>query len=447
MPKNNKKKLKSNKQNTKNASGDENSEIQADENASTISNASTNMSYQDLDSVEDQLVKPKGEEIFEKIDNIEEQLNTCFDNMLEKGFKEREDSLKILKKMFSNKYLIDHLVTKRFTLCESLLKSLKKGKTAEQLLACDVLSLTFVQFGAINTDVVTILSESRKLLLELIEDEKAEPEVRAACCKTLGMGIYCTNENWSDSVPILDKFESIFSNSYAKGDGTLRTFAPKLYELHAAALSTWCLLLCSMPLHYVNKLSQKHIVHFQDFLKSSDVDLRITAGETIAFLFELAQCDSHSDLSCFEDENLIEILNNLANDPAKYRSKKDKKQQRSSFRDILKTIEQGEFDSQVIKFGSESLYLDNWARRKQYETLKELIGSGMNSHLTENEFIRDLFELSSPLASNQSTRKMTASMTKKEKVEFNKDQFRNRTKSMNKKRENKEAGGGEDDDF
>ena len=37
--------------NLKNQSGDENSELNAaDENASTISNASTNMSYQDLDS-------------------------------------------------------------------------------------------------------------------------------------------------------------------------------------------------------------------------------------------------------------------------------------------------------------------------------------------------------------------------------------------------------------
>ena len=34
---------------TKGQSGDDNSELNADENASTISNASTNMSYQDLD--------------------------------------------------------------------------------------------------------------------------------------------------------------------------------------------------------------------------------------------------------------------------------------------------------------------------------------------------------------------------------------------------------------
>jgi hypothetical protein len=158
-------------------------------------------------------------------------------------------------------------------------------------------------------------------------------------------------------------------------------------------------------------------------------------------------------LSCFEDESLVELLNNLANDPAKYRSKKDKKQQRSSFRDILKTLEQSDFDTQVIKFGGESLYLDNWLRRKQYETLKELVGSGMNTHLQENEFVRDIFELGPPTVTAESARKANASMSRNEKSLFNKEQFRNRTKSMNKKRETKDnvagsgAGGGDDDDF
>lgn len=115
--------------------------------------------------------------------------------------------------------------------------------------------LTLLQFGSINSEVV--VSDSKKLLIELIDDEKVDPEVRAACVRVLGLAMFCANENSADSISILDKFEAIFSNSYAKGDGTLRTFAPRVYELHAAALSTWCLLLCSMPLHFVNKLSQK----------------------------------------------------------------------------------------------------------------------------------------------------------------------------------------------
>lgn len=145
-----------------------------------------------------------------------------------------------------------------FTITESTLKCIKKGKSSEQLLACDVLMLTFIQFASYQTEVSKILLDSKQLLIELIDDDKVEPEVRAACVKTLGLGLFITNDiNLVDIVSILDKLEALFSQSYAKGDGTFRILMPKMYELHAAALSAWCLLLCIMPLPFVNKLSQK----------------------------------------------------------------------------------------------------------------------------------------------------------------------------------------------
>jgi hypothetical protein len=67
----------------------------------------------------------------------------------------------------------------------------------------------------------------------------------------------------------------------------------------------------------------------------------------------------------------------------------------------------------------------------------------MNVHLQENEFIRDLFDLGAPLLNTDSNRKLNlASMNHMQKTQFNREQFRNRTKSMNKKRETKDAIGG-----
>ena len=146
---------------------------------------------------------------------------------------------------------------RRFTLTEGLLKCLKKGKTNEQLLACDVFMLTFIQFGYITSEVSSLLTDSKQTLVEFIDDEKVEPEVRAACAKTYALAVFITNEASYDVAAVLDKLESLFASSYAKGDGTLRTFSPKVYELHSTALSAWCLLLCIMPLSYVNKLAHK----------------------------------------------------------------------------------------------------------------------------------------------------------------------------------------------
>ena len=45
----------------------------------------------------------------------------------------------------------------------------------------------------------------------------------------------------------------------------------------------------------------------------------------------------------------------------------------------------------------ETLELNSWGMKKQYDQLCKVLGSGMNLHLTENELIRSIFGLGSPL--------------------------------------------------
>jgi hypothetical protein len=118
--------------------------------------------------------------------------------------------------------------------------------------------LTFIQFGYLSNDVNAFLNESKPILIEIIDDEKREPELRAACAKAYGLAMFIVNESSIEIVASLDKLESLFSMSYAKGDGTLRTnIAPNIYDLNSTALSIWCLLLCVMPISFLNKVSQK----------------------------------------------------------------------------------------------------------------------------------------------------------------------------------------------
>lgn len=47
--------------------------------------------------------------------------------------------------------------------------------------------------------------------------------------------------------------------------------------------------------------------------------------------------------------------------------------------------------------------LDSWTRQKQYDSLCHVLGSGLNIHLTENELLRDIFELGDRLILNELT--------------------------------------------
>jgi uncharacterized membrane-anchored protein len=69
----------------------------------------------------------------------------------------------------------------------------------------------------------------------------------------------------------------------------------------------------------------------------------------------------------------VQIMNELAKDSHKYRSKKDKKEQKSSFRDIVRYIEDGEEFYDKSAFGKgEMLEIDNWVQKKQYDALRKV---------------------------------------------------------------------------
>ncbi len=46
-----------------------------------------------------------------------------------------------------------------------------------------------------------------------------------------------------------------------------------------------------------------------------------------------------------------------------------------------------------IKLGVEVLLLDSWAKLCQYNTFRDLLGPGMNTHLKQNDLLRDIFQM------------------------------------------------------
>jgi hypothetical protein len=115
----------------------------------------------------------------------------------------------------------------------------------------------------------------------------------------------------------------------------------------------------------------------------------------------------------------------------------DRKEQRSSFRDILRTVQDAEPPNEKVKFGQEVLYLDSWDRKLQYEWFAKVLGSGMNLHLSNNFVLREVFELGAPLPAfdpNSSTK-----LSKSVRNAANQLAFKLRTQSRNKNRDKRSS--------
>lgn len=85
-------------------------------------------------------------------------------------------------------------------------------------------------------------------------------------------------------------------------------------------------------------MSFSKIYQLSELLDSAHLDVRMAAGETIALAYELGR-EHNDDFQRATTPQLVDKLRQLATDSHKYRAKKDRKQQRSSFRDILHYVE------------------------------------------------------------------------------------------------------------
>jgi hypothetical protein len=130
-------------------------------------------------------------------------------------------------------------------------------------------------------------------------------------------------------------------------------------------------------------------------------------------------------------------LKELATDSHKYRSKKDRKEQKSSFRDIIKFIEDGEDLYERVAFSKrETLEITSWGMKKQYDQMCKVLGSGMNLHLTENELVRSIFGLGSPLPALDMN---SSRPSKHERHHANQMAFKWRTQTRGKNRDKRSA--------
>ncbi|RWS15151.1 interferon-related developmental regulator 1-like isoform X1 [Dinothrombium tinctorium] len=364
------------------------------------------------------------------VDDFEEKLLEAFDGTTNKSLKSRCNALQMIKNAFTTRFMFDFIVERKLTITDILERSLKRGKGEEQGVAAILSTVVCITLGpGMETD--SIFKEIENHLLVAMLDPSALPSNRSKCSAALGLCCFIAGIGAESIDSIMDALHSVFSASFYKGNGVPPVHNPEITALHSSALLAWTLLLTIQSASLVLRLAEKHMKRVIELLDSPDVDLRIAAGEAIAVLHEISrECDE--DFEFDKMEILCDKLRDLATDSQKFRAKKERRIQRSSFRDILRAVEDREAPNMMIKFGRERLMINSWSRKRQYEAFCQVLGSGMNLHLTENELLRDIFELGPPIDYSNNIAHKTS---KFERHMGNIAASKARTKSRNKLRD------------
>ncbi|XP_053506659.1 interferon-related developmental regulator 1 [Ictalurus furcatus] len=420
---------KSKKRNSKGVPGGQHGAVQpfSDEDASveTLSHCS---SFSDSTSVAEE----GGEAEVAAQDDFEFKLKVYIDSTVDKSAKTRQGALDGLKTAMATKILHEFILERRMTITDSIERCLKKGKGEEQRAAASLACLLCIQLGS-GIESEEVFKTLKPIFKTLLTDGSANIQARQACATSLGLCTLVAEDDVLDIYATMECFESLFTRSYVREDGSRPSLNPQTVQLHTNALLSWALLLTICSGSHITAIIHKHLAKLPRLLESEDVNMRIAAGETIALLFELAR-DVDADFDCDNWELLCNKLSALATDCNKHRAKNDKRKQRSVFRDVLKAVQDGEFETETIRFGTERMVIDSWVRKRTYDAFREFVGSGMNYHLQANEFIRDVFGLGPALLIDSAALKAMKS-SRLERHFYNAAAFKARTKARNRFRD------------
>ncbi|XP_055616577.1 interferon-related developmental regulator 2 [Toxorhynchites rutilus septentrionalis] len=373
---------------------------------------------------------------FEK---YEEKLLQAIENASDKSLQTRINAFQAINDVLVHHYIPDTIESRKMTLVDAIEKSIKKGKGAEQAWAARIIPLLVIQLEEVD-DINELIKVLKPVLLAVAQDTAASHDARAKCCMALGLLNFLGSDDIGDLLPLMKSFEGIFSGSYLKGDNTPSSANADAAALHSSALNAWALLLTLVPsgdlvsLVNSNNAMIPSIQKLVGMLQSPHLDVRMAAGETIALILESGR--SHDDGFLDEElSDLIEATKKLATDAHKYRAKRDRKVQRATFRDVHRYLEEDISPEICIKFGKEALLLDTWSLHHQYICLRNALGFGMNVHLSENGFLRDVLQLGARLDDVQGN----AKMAKAEKKFINAAAFKVRTITRGKNRDKRSA--------
>ena len=211
------------------------------------------------------------------------------------------------------------------------------------------------------------------------------------------MGCFITDSGLEKSRQVLGQLLAVgFTTVKGHPDpGQLTAIA----HLRAACLDNFSFLVSVEADDYLVDALEENIDQLAGCLDSPYLGLRVAAGEAIALLVERARAvdeeeDGQDNFYLAHLDEICAKLQSLATDSQKSKSKKELREQRLNFRQILKTVEGERYGEETVKVGhQERVVIGCWQSRRYYDTFCSVLGSGMSLHLTQNVLLRDIFDM------------------------------------------------------
>ncbi|CDW54671.1 IFRD C and IFRD domain containing protein [Trichuris trichiura] len=385
-------------------------------------------------------------------ETLEDKLRHCFDNMSDRNAATRVAALSAANICLCRQYIPDVLSAWQLTFLDSLEHSWRKNNCEEIDLVLRLLALFVLQIGTFGPEAISRLTNTMKAV---VMDSSQSMQLRCRCATSLGICAFGSLEEpevnthlfsfqvnpyfnatffeclFSSTAAFIDRvalrserfkclFQFLLKEIYSIAE-TLRSVwahtkvgSSSDAKLFCAALCSWALVSTNFSRRYLEEAIPKYsfaVLKFQRyigvrfsnvtklcaFFGSPSLDVRIRAGETLALLYELAKDIYGVPYEPPNNATTLVTLQQMSMESTKHIARKERRDQRATFRDIHAAIKDGTFPNFQVKFGSEILTIDSWSLKLHYDMFCGVFAGGINTHLKNNVIIRDALMLGPPV--------------------------------------------------
>ncbi|KAM3581257.1 hypothetical protein VKS41_006084 [Umbelopsis sp. WA50703] len=337
--------------------------------------------------------------------NWEDDLHQVLEDLTEKRSSTRTEALTKLNQIMSRHFVAAALQSRQKEVLELLKKSLKKGGSAdESIQATRGISLTFINHGEISAAEQEELYQDIMPSLRVCALHSENAKVKEQCLQAMAMLTFIAASN-ADTLRIMEFLFQLLETDGA--DLNLEEIpADEVGNIMAIILRGYGLLFASTYGEGSGTLEdawdelEKVVPVFTMFLESGTKDVRVAAGEDIALIFESINIHHNLDDERDPDDpapeydemnELVQALQQLATDSSRRRGKQERKEQRSAFRDIMRTVEEGERPVERHKFGGKLVTFRGWTKLVELSAFREIIKQGLQHHFAENDLLQSIF--------------------------------------------------------
>mmetsp|Transcript_15267 Transcript_15267/g.24811 ORF Transcript_15267/g.24811 Transcript_15267/m.24811 type:complete len:413 (+) Transcript_15267:129-1367(+) len=295
------------------------------------------------------------------------------------------------------------------TLWSHLKGMLKKAKEQEFSKACNTMEALALNVSP--EEGVMMFNEALVTLHPYVQ-VSAKPEQIESSIRALSSLCFLWNDEDDETIKVLEIASSL-----------VKDYVPD--DTKIAAIRAWGILASTVDDGYVNEHFDEMVALFLPLLKHECMDIRVEAGENLAFLLsakgvagdsseaeetvhEVAEqgiivenpnafvlgaqkmeADNSKRHSNDEEDDLwlddlVEALENLSHDKCK---------QKHKVGSILSSVRDGESPSEKIVCEKVNIPLDNWVDVKRLALLKDILQDGFTEHFKGNGMLHAIFDV------------------------------------------------------